>query len=83
LLGGIEVLSTSLLVQLLVGSYVGLVSQGRVIARGWLDMVTADGSTVWVWLECGGGRRILHGGDGIGILVLEEEIRRPAHTRGE
>ncbi|KRE64193.1 hypothetical protein ASG92_19210 [Arthrobacter sp. Soil736] len=72
--GGIEVLSSPLLVQLLVGSYVGLVSQGRVIARGWLDMVTADGGTVWVWLAGGGGRRIVHAGDGIGLLVLEEEI---------
>jgi hypothetical protein len=81
--GGIEVLSSSLLVQLLVGSYVGLVSQGRVVARGWLDMVTADGSTVWVWLAGGGGRRIVHAGDGIGLLVLEEEIRGPAHPRCE
>jgi hypothetical protein len=81
ILSGIEVLSSPLLVQLLVGSYVGLVSQGHVIARGWLDMVTADGSTAWVWLIGDGGRRIVHARDGIGLLVLEEEIRRPPHPR--
>jgi hypothetical protein len=78
--GGLEVLSSSLLVQLLVGSYVGLVSQGLVIARGWLDMVTADGSIAWVWLAGGGGRRIVHAGDGTGLLVLEEPPDA-AHTQ--
>jgi hypothetical protein len=34
LVGGIEILGSSLLVQLLVGSYVGLVSRSCVIGRG-------------------------------------------------
>lgn len=70
--GGIEVLGSSLLVQLLVGNYVGLISRGRMIARGWMDMVSADGTTAWVWLDGGGGRRMVHAGDGVGLLVLEE-----------
>jgi hypothetical protein len=70
--GWIEVLGSSLLVQLLVGSRVGLISRDRMIAKGWMDMVSADGSTVWVWLDGGGGRRMVHAGDGIGLMVLEE-----------
>ncbi|WAH97486.1 hypothetical protein [Arthrobacter sp. MMS18-M83] len=70
--GGIEVLGSSLLVQLLVGNYVGLISRDRTIARGWLDMVSADGTTAWVWLDGGRGRRMVHAGDGIGLMVLEE-----------
>ena len=71
--GGIEVLGSSLLVQLLVGNYVGLISRGRMIAKGWVDMVSADGTTAWVWLDGGRGRRMVHAGDGIGLMVLEED----------
>jgi hypothetical protein len=74
LVGGIEVLGSSLLVQLLVGSYVGLVSRGCVIARGWVDLVAADGNTAWIWLEGGGGRRIVQAQDGIGLTLIEEKI---------
>ncbi len=74
LVGGIEVLGSSLLVQLLVGSYVGLVSRGCVIARGWVDLVAADGNTAWIWLEGGGGRRIVQAEDGIGLTLIEEKI---------
>jgi hypothetical protein len=72
LVGGIEIVGSSLLVQLLVGSYVVLVSWGRVIARGWVDLVAADGNTAWVWLDGGGGRRIVQAQDGIGLTVVEE-----------
>jgi hypothetical protein len=83
LVEGIEILGSPLLVQLLVGSYVGLVSGGRVTARGWVDMVAADGNTAWVWLDGGGGRRIVQADDGIGLTVMEEMIRgRPRPHRG-
>jgi hypothetical protein len=72
LAGRIEVLGSSLLVQLLVGCYVGLVSRNSVIARVWVDLVAADGNTVWVWLDEGGGRRIVQAQDGIGLTVMEE-----------
>jgi hypothetical protein len=74
LFGGIEVLGSSLLVQLLVGSYVGLVNRGCVVARGWVDLVAADGKTAWIWLDGGGGRRIVQAQDGIGLTVIEEKI---------
>jgi hypothetical protein len=73
LVEGIEILGSPLLVQLLVGSYVGLASEGNVIAGGWVDMATADGSAVWVWLEGGGGRRLIHAGDGIDLLILDAD----------
>jgi hypothetical protein len=66
-------------VQLLAGSHVGLLSRARVLARGLLETVTADGSTAWIWLEGGGGRRMIHAGDGIDLLILEE-APDPAHT---
>lgn len=84
LAGGIEIHGSSLLVQLLVGSYVGLVSRGCVIATGWVDLVAADGNTAWVWLDGAGGRRIVQAQDGIGLTLMEEEIRgRPYPHREE
>jgi hypothetical protein len=75
--GRIRVLDSSAPMQLLEGSHVGLLSRGRVFARGWLETVTADGSTVWVWLEGGGGRRMIHAGDAIDLLILEEAPSPP------
>lgn len=68
----IRVHGSSLLLQLLVGTRVGIISQGREIATGALDMVSADGSTAWIWLDGGGGRRLVHAGDGIGLTALED-----------
>ena len=72
MVGAIEVLGSSLLIQLLVGSYVGLVSRGCLIASGREALVAADGNTAWVWLDGGGGRRIVQAQDGIGLTVMEE-----------
>ena len=83
LVGGIEILGSSLLVQLLVGSHVGLVSRGCVIASGWVDMVAADGNTAWVWLDGGGGRRIVQAQEGIGLTLMKEEIRGRPHPHCE
>ncbi|AOT05803.1 hypothetical protein [Arthrobacter sp. U41] len=70
--GAIEVLGSSLLVQLVVGAYAGLVSRGCLIAKGRVDLAAADGNTAWVWLDGGVGRRIVQAQDGIGLTVLEE-----------
>jgi hypothetical protein len=83
LVEGIEIVGSPLLVQLLVGSYVGLVSRGRVIARGWVDMVAADGNTAWVWLDGGGGRRIVQAHDGVGLTVMEEMMPGRPRPRRE
>lgn len=45
------------------------------MARGWVDMVAADGNTAWVWLDGGGGLRIVQARDGIGLTVMDEKIR--------
>jgi hypothetical protein len=76
----IQIHGSSAPLQLLVGSQVGLVSRGCVIAGGWVETVTADGSAVWVWLEGGGGRRMVHAGDGIDLVILEE-AHGAAHTQ--
>jgi hypothetical protein len=68
----IQILGSSAPLQLLEGSHVGLLSRARVFAWGWLETVTADESTAWIWLEGGGGRRMLHAGDGIDLVILEE-----------
>jgi hypothetical protein len=39
-----------------------------------VDIVEADGNTAWVWLDGGGGRRIVQARDGIGLTVIEEKI---------
>jgi hypothetical protein len=70
---GIQIHGSSLPPQLLLGSRVGLASEGNVIAGGWVDMATPDGSAVWVWLEGGGGRRLIHAGDGIDLLILDAD----------
>jgi hypothetical protein len=66
--------------QLLEGSHVALVSRGNEFARGWMETVTADGSAVWLWLEGGRGRRMVHAGDGIDLVILEE-AHGAAHTQ--
>jgi hypothetical protein len=74
LVEGIEIVGSPLLVQLLVGSYVGLVSR---------DQVAADGNTAWVWLDGGGGRRIVQAHDGIGLTVMEEMMPGRPRPRRE
>jgi hypothetical protein len=68
----IQIHGSSAPLQFLEGSHVGLVCRGDEFARGWVETVTADGSAVWVWLEGGGGRRMIHAGDGIELVILEE-----------
>ncbi|KRE59402.1 hypothetical protein ASG92_22490 [Arthrobacter sp. Soil736] len=75
----IQIPGTSGPLQLLEGSHVGLISRDRVIAKGWMETVTADESTAWIWLDAGGGRRMIHAGDGIDLLILEE-VPDAAHT---
>ncbi|MFE4835779.1 hypothetical protein ACFRAU_14005 [Arthrobacter sp. NPDC056691] len=46
-------------------------------------MMAADGNTAWLRLDGGRGRRIVQGGDGIGLTVMDEEIRAARiHTAG-
>jgi hypothetical protein len=68
----IQIHGTPAPLQFLEGSHVGLVSRGDEFARGWMETVTADGSAVWVWLEGGGGRRMIHASDRIDLVILEE-----------
>lgn len=82
--GETRISGSSLPVQRLVGNQVGLVIYGREIATGTMDMVTDDGSTVWVWLDGGGGRRMIHAGDGIDLRALETATPvRPAPSIDE
>jgi hypothetical protein len=79
----IQIHGSSAPLQLLEGSHVGLVNRGDEFARGWMETVTADGSAVWLWLEGGGGRRMVHAGDGIDLVILEEAPRRRSHAGNE
>jgi hypothetical protein len=53
--GGIQIYGSSEPLPPLMGCHVALVSAGRVMARGRIDMVTTDLSTPWVWLDGGKG----------------------------
>jgi hypothetical protein len=77
---GIQIHGSWAPLQLLEGSHVALVSRGNEFARGWMETVTADGSAVWLWLEGGRGRRMVHAGDGIDLVILEE-APDTAHTQ--
>jgi hypothetical protein len=58
----------------LVDCPVALVSGGRVMARGRIEMVTTDLSTAWVWIDGGKGRRMIHAGDGLGLMILDATV---------
>ncbi|BCW62904.1 LacI family DNA-binding transcriptional regulator [Arthrobacter sp. StoSoilB22] len=52
------------------GTRVEILDDGRVMGSGVVDMSMADGSAVWLWMDCGGGRRLIHKQDGLGIRPL-------------
>jgi hypothetical protein len=72
--GGIQIYGSSDQPLPWVGCHVALVSEGRVMARGRIDMVTTDLSTAWVWLDGGKGRRMIHTGDGLGLMILDASV---------
>jgi hypothetical protein len=79
----IQIHGSSVPLQFLEGSHVGLVSRGDEFARGWMETVTADGSAVWVWLDGGGGRRMIHASDGIDLVFLEDAPQRRPRAGNE
>ncbi|MFE4541033.1 hypothetical protein [Arthrobacter sp. NPDC056727] len=57
------------------GSHVDLISHGHHIASGVIDEWMPDGSSFWIWLDNGAGRRLVHETDVVKIVVA------PAQTR--
>lgn len=49
------------------GTRAEILEDGRVVGSGIVDASMADGSAVWLWMDCGGGRRLIHGHDGLEI----------------
>jgi hypothetical protein len=45
-----------------------------VLATGYVDEATADGSTIWIHLSQGQGRMLIHRGDGIDIWRIDPRI---------
>lgn len=46
----------------------------KVIRTGWVDEITADGSTIWICLSSGMGRKMIHNQDGVDIWWVESHI---------
>lgn len=53
---------------------------GTVLGRGHIDLITDDVSTLWVYLEAGNGRVMVHESDGIDLWRIDPRIcqERPA-----
>jgi hypothetical protein len=51
------------------GSRVRLLSDGRHIGSGVIDVCMSDGSACWIWLDNGAGRRLVHESDAVQIAV--------------
>ncbi|MEV7574389.1 hypothetical protein AB0P28_14950 [Pseudarthrobacter sp. NPDC089323] len=43
----------------------------KTIGTGWIDEATADGSTLWIHLSRGQGRRMIHHSDGIDVWRMD------------
>lgn len=50
------------------GSRVRLQGGGRPALGGVLDEWMPDGSAIWIWLDAGAGRRLIHEGDGFEVV---------------
>ena len=51
------------------GSRVRLQSGGRPALNGVLDEWMPDGSALWIWLDAGAGRKLIHEGDGVQVVT--------------
>ncbi|MDQ0691269.1 LacI family DNA-binding transcriptional regulator [Arthrobacter sp. W4I7] len=53
------------------GTRAEIMEDGLVVGSGVVDMSMPDGSAVWLWMDCGGGRRLIHGHDGLELRALQ------------
>jgi hypothetical protein len=51
------------------GSHVELISHGHHIGSGVIDEWMPDGSSFWIWLDNGAGRRLIHESDVVNIVA--------------
>jgi hypothetical protein len=51
------------------GSHVRLLSDGRPMGSGVIDVCMPDGSACWIWLDDGAGRRLVHESDAVQIVI--------------
>ena len=51
------------------GSHVRLLSDGRHMGSGVIDVCMPDGSACWIWLDDGAGRRLVHESDPVQIVI--------------
>lgn len=56
------------------GEFVELREGHTVTATGRIDEVTDDGTTIWIHLSSGMGRKMLHNDDGVDIWRVEARI---------
>lgn len=57
---------------LLPGTRVDIMDDGIMTGSGVVDMSAPDGSSIWLWMDCGAGRRLIHCFDGL-------ELRKADH----
>jgi hypothetical protein len=64
------------------GSRVRLMSDGREVGSGVLDVCMPDGSACWIWLDDGAGRRLVHERDAVQIVVPVGPVEVPSTVIG-
>ncbi|WP_242633280.1 LacI family DNA-binding transcriptional regulator [Arthrobacter sp. S39] len=53
------------------GTRAEIVAEGLVVGSGIVDASMTDGSAVWLWMDCGGGRRLIHSHDGLELRASQ------------
>jgi hypothetical protein len=53
------------------GSHVHLFTNGQHIGSGDIDTWMPDGSAFWIWLDHGGGKRLVHESDTVKVLISD------------
>ncbi|ALV40024.1 hypothetical protein AU252_01615 [Pseudarthrobacter sulfonivorans] len=62
--------------------FVELRENQRLTATGRVDEVTDDGTTIWIHLSSGRGRKMLHSGDGVDIWRVDSRICQDRPQQG-
>lgn len=53
------------------GTRAEVVANGRVVGSGIVDVSMTDGSAVWLWMDGGSGRRLIHVHDGLELKASQ------------
>ncbi|XAS72901.1 LacI family DNA-binding transcriptional regulator [Micrococcaceae bacterium Sec5.1] len=75
--GEVHAATPSPVESLSLGTRAEIVEDGRVVGSGIVDASMPDGSAVWLWMDCGGGRRLISSHDGLELRASQNHGSGP------